>query len=145
MRVVVATGCWLVKERRDASVRMKKILLVHTGGTLGMSGRRPDALKPGSFFRTVRERVPELTELASLEFEVFSNIDSCEMQPELWVKLAQRLAQRLPHFDGAVVTHGTDTLAETACALSFCSLACENRWCSPGRSGRWARSARTRG
>lgn len=119
MRVVVATGCCLVKERRPLDLNMKKILLVHTGGTLGMSGRRPDALKPGSFFRTVRERVPELTELASLEFEVFSNIDSCEMQPELWTKLAERLAKRLPEFDGAVVTHGTDTLAETACALSF--------------------------
>lgn len=98
---------------------MKNILLLHTGGTLGMSGRRPETLKPGSFFRTVRERVPELTELARLEFEVFSNIDSCEMQPELWEKLAARLAKRLPDFDGAVVTHGTDTLSETACALSF--------------------------
>ena len=119
MRFVVPTGCWLVKERKDSGARMKKILLVHTGGTLGMSGRRPNALKPGSFFRTVRERVPELTELAHLEFEVFSNIDSCEMQPELWTRLARRLHERLPHFDGVVVTHGTDTLAETACALSF--------------------------
>lgn len=84
-----------------------------------MTGRRPNALKPGSFFRTVRERVPELTQLAHVEFELFSNIDSCEMQPELWVRLAERLARRLPEFDGAVVTHGTDTLAETACALSF--------------------------
>lgn len=119
MRVVVPTAPCLVKERRADGARMKNILLVHTGGTLGMSGRRPDALKPGSFFRTVRERVPELTQLARLEFEVFSNIDSCEMQPELWVSLAQRLAKRLPDFDGVVVTHGTDTLAETACALSF--------------------------
>lgn len=84
-----------------------------------MSGRRPDALKPGSFFRTVRERVPELTKLAHIEFEVFSNLDSCEMQPELWVRLAQRIAQRHAGFDGVVITHGTDTLAETACALSF--------------------------
>ncbi len=119
MRVVVPTGCWLVKERRGLESRMKNILLVHTGGTLGMNGRRPNALKPGSFFRTVRERVPELTKLAKLEFEVFSNIDSCEMQPELWTRLARRLAERLPHFDGVVVTHGTDTLAETASALSF--------------------------
>lgn len=119
MRVVVATGSCLVKERRRAVFDMKKILLVHTGGTLGMSGRRPDALKPGAFFRTVRERVPELTKLADIEFELFSNIDSCEMQPELWSRLAARLAERLPDFDGAVVTHGTDTLAETACALSF--------------------------
>lgn len=93
--------------------------MVHTGGTLGMSGRRPHALKPGAFFRTVRQRVPELTKLARLEFELFSNIDSCEMQPELWTRLALLLHQRLDDFDGAVITHGTDTLAETASALSF--------------------------
>ncbi len=84
-----------------------------------MTGLRPKALKPGAFFRTLNERVPELTELARLEFELFSNVDSCELQPELWSRLAQRLYQRLPDFDGAVVTHGTDTMAETACALSF--------------------------
>ncbi len=98
---------------------MKRILLVHTGGTLGMTGRRPDALKPGAFFRMVRERVPELLRMAHLELELFSNVDSCEMQPELWTKLARRLHARLSAFDGAVVTHGTDTLADTACALSF--------------------------
>jgi len=98
---------------------MKKLLIVHTGGTLGMSGHRPDALKPSSFFRTVRERVPELTKLAKIEFELFSNIDSCEMQPELWSKLSAMLAARLPAFDGCVITHGTDTLADTASALSF--------------------------
>lgn len=98
---------------------MKNVLLIHTGGTLGMAGRRPDALKPGAFIRTVKERVPELTKLARVEFELFSNLDSCEMQPELWAKLARRLYERLPRYDGAVITHGTDTLAETACALSF--------------------------
>lgn len=84
-----------------------------------MTGRRPDALKPGSFFKTVRSRVPELSQLAHIEFELFANIDSCEMQPELWARLAQLLYTRLAEFDGAVVTHGTDTLAETAAALSF--------------------------
>lgn len=92
---------------------------MHTGGTLGMSGRRPHALKPGAFFRTVRERVPELTKLAHLEFELFSNVDSCEMQPELWTRLATLLHERLDDFDGAVITHGTDTLSDTASALSF--------------------------
>ncbi len=84
-----------------------------------MAGRRPDALKPGAFFRTVKARVPELSKLARVDFELFSNLDSCEMQPELWARLAARLHERLPRYDGAVVTHGTDTLAETACALSF--------------------------
>lgn len=122
MAPVVATRFSLVKQREPcvkATPRMKRILLVHTGGTLGMRGHRPDALRPGAFFKTVRSRVPELSSLAHLEFELFSNVDSCEMQPELWSRLAERLYQRLPDFDGAVVTHGTDTLAETACALSF--------------------------
>ncbi|MDP3236007.1 MAG: asparaginase [Myxococcales bacterium] len=98
---------------------MRRLLLVHTGGTLGMSGRRPHALKPGAFIRTVRQRVPELTKLAQLEFELFSNLDSCEMQPELWTRLATLLHERLDDFDGAVITHGTDTLSDTASALSF--------------------------
>ena len=120
MRCVVAIAFRLVKQRKTGAFSvMKTILLLHTGGTLGMTGHRPDALKPGSFFRTVQKRVPELSELAALKFEVFSNLDSCEMQPELWARLAKVLAERLPEVDGAVVTHGTDTLAETACALSF--------------------------
>ncbi len=84
-----------------------------------MTGRRPDALKPGSFFRTVQQRVPELLELAHLELELFSNLDSSEMQPEHWSRLARLLYEKLPRFDGAVITHGTDTLAYTAAALSF--------------------------
>lgn len=84
-----------------------------------MTGHRPSTLVPGAFFRTLKERVPELRELAKLSFELFSNIDSSEMQPELWSRLAQLLHERLPQFDGAVVTHGTDTMAHTAAALSF--------------------------
>ena len=84
-----------------------------------MAGRRPQALKPSAFFRTVHQRAPELSQLAKLELELFSNVDSSEMQPEMWSSLATRIADRLPHFDGVVVTHGTDTLAYTASALSF--------------------------
>lgn len=94
-----------------------KILLVHTGGTLGMAG--PGALKPAAFTQTLRTRAPELFELADLELDVHSNLDSAEMQPEHWPKLARHLHERLADFDGAVVTHGTDTLAYTASALSF--------------------------
>src|SRR5689334_24304594 len=98
---------------------MPKILLLHTGGTLGMAGGRPEALRPAAFFKVLRARVPELFELADIELELFSNLDSCEMQPELWSRMAAYLHRRLPGVDGAVVTHGTDTLAFTACALSF--------------------------
>lgn len=98
---------------------MPRVLLLHTGGTLGMAGGRPSALRPAAFFKTLRKRVPELSELADVELELFSNVDSCEMQPELWSRMATHLHQRLPDFDGAVVTHGTDTLAYTASALSL--------------------------
>ena len=98
---------------------MKRILLIHTGGTLGMAGLRPRVLKPAAFFKLLKERIPELSGLASFELELFSNIDSSEMQPEIWSGLAARLHARLKRFDGAVVTHGTDTLAYTAAALSF--------------------------
>ena len=98
---------------------MPKILLLHTGGTLGMEGGHPSVLRPAAFFRTLKARAPELFELADIELELFSNIDSSEMQPELWSRLAAHLHRRLPEFDGAVVTHGTDTLEYTASALSF--------------------------
>jgi L-asparaginase len=98
---------------------MPRILLLHTGGTLGMAGGRPSALRPAAFFKTLKSRCPELFRLADIELELFSNLDSSEMQPELWSRLAAHLHQRLPDFDGAVVTHGTDTLAYTASALSF--------------------------
>jgi L-asparaginase len=98
---------------------MPRILLLHTGGTLGMAGGRPSALRPAAFFKTLKARAPELFQLAEIELELFSNLDSSEMQPELWSRMASHLHRRLLDFDGAVVTHGTDTLAYTASALSF--------------------------
>ena len=98
---------------------MPRLLLLHTGGTLGMAGGRPSALRPAAFFKTLKSRCPELFQLADIELELFCNLDSSEMQPELWSQLASHLHRRLPDFDGAVVTHGTDTLAYTASALSF--------------------------
>ncbi|AGC46969.1 L-asparaginase [Myxococcus stipitatus DSM 14675] len=84
-----------------------------------MAGGRPSALRPAAFFKTLKARVPELFQLADIELQLFSNLDSSEMQPELWQRMATHLHQQLPHFDGAVVTHGTDTLAYTASALSL--------------------------
>ena len=98
---------------------MPRVLLLHTGGTLGMAGGYPTALRPAAFFKTLKARVPELFDLADIELELFSNLDSSEMQPELWSRLASHLHRRLPGFDGCVLTHGTDTLAHTASALSF--------------------------
>jgi L-asparaginase len=97
----------------------KRLLLLHTGGTVGMRADERGQLHPAGFSRALARAIPELHELAEIELELFCNLDSSDIGPSLWVKLAKRLAERLPHFDGAVLTHGTDTMAYTASALSF--------------------------
>ncbi len=99
--------------------RRRRILMLHTGGTLAMEGERPSPLVPADFERTLREHVPELSRIAQVRFEVCSNIDSSDMRPALWSALARRIFERLDDVDGVVVTHGTDTMAWTASALSF--------------------------
>lgn len=93
--------------------------MIHTGGTLGMTGGRPGPLKPGHFEEALRERVPELWRIADIRFEIHANVDSSEIDPELWQSLARRIHARIADVEGVVVTHGTDTMAYTAAALSF--------------------------
>lgn len=98
---------------------MKRLLLVHTGGTLGMTGGRPAPLKPEAFASTVHAFVPELRAIADLDFEVLFNLDSSDLQPEQMVDLARFVHDRWAAYDGFVVIHGTDTMAFTASALAF--------------------------
>lgn len=98
--------------------KLPRVLLLHTGGTLGMAGG-PGPLRPAAFAEELRDRVPELWEIARLELEIFANVDSSDMNPLLWQGLARRIHERLPAYEGIVVTHGTDTLAWTASALSL--------------------------
>ena len=83
---------------------------------------RPDrggAMLPADFGRTLSAHAPELSRVAEVDFELLCNLDSSDVGPALWQKLAGRLVKRLPEYDGAVVTHGTDTMAYTGSALSF--------------------------
>jgi len=98
-----------------------KILLVYTGGTIGMN-RNPQtgALEPFDFEHLLN-RVPELkqfsTEIKTYQFT--PPIDSSDMSPNFWVDLVQLIANRYDEFDGFVILHGTDTMSYTASALSF--------------------------
>lgn len=98
---------------------MKRLLLVHTGGTLGMTGDRPTPLKPDALASTVHAFVPELRRIAELDFEVLFNVDSSDLQPEQIGELATFLHARWSRYDGFVVSHGTDAMAHTASLLSF--------------------------
>jgi len=99
---------------------MRRILILHTGGTLGMApSGDPMALAPGPFLDHLLEQVPELGRLAELSVEVPFNQDSACFEPAHILGLARRIREAGPAFDGFVVIHGTDTMAFTASALGF--------------------------
>jgi L-asparaginase len=97
----------------DFVARKRSILLITTGGTFGML---PDAR---GFLRGVVKSVPEIGALARISVAAPFALDSSSMIPAHWAKLARLIARRMDDFDGFVVTHGTDTMAYTAAALSF--------------------------
>ena len=97
------------------------ILLIYTGGTIGMK-KDPETghLKPFDFAQ-ISEEVPELAKFGyHIESRSFNPIiDSSDVRPEFWVKLAEMIRDQYDRFDGFVVLHGTDTMAYSAAALSF--------------------------
>ena len=100
---------------------ISKVLLIYTGGTIGMNQNpQTGALEPFDFEHLL-SRVPELaqfqTEIATYQFN--PPIDSSDMSPKLWTELAHIIADHYENYDGFVVLHGTDTMAYTASALSF--------------------------
>jgi L-asparaginase len=62
---------------------------------------------------------PKIHEIARLDVHYIDNIDSSNMSPEIWDNLGRVVAEKYNNYDGFVVTHGTDTMAYTASALSF--------------------------
>ena len=97
------------------------VLLIYTGGTIGM-GRNPQtgALEPLDFSHLL-EQLPELRFIkADVDTYQFSPaIDSSDMDPQFWARLVNLIAERYDRYDGFVILHGTDTMAYTASALSF--------------------------
>ncbi len=98
-----------------------KILLIYTGGTIGMmKDFETGALKAFNFSKLL-QRIPELKQL-DCEIETFSfenPIDSSNMNPEKWIKIATIIETNYTGFDGFVVLHGSDTMSYSASALSF--------------------------
>ena len=98
-----------------------KILLVYTGGTIGMAKDYGDqSLKPFNFDNLIKQ-IPELSLIdCKIEYHSFETpIDSSDMKPEYWIEIANVIEDNYEAYDGFVVLHGTDTMAYTASALSF--------------------------
>lgn len=97
------------------------ILLIYTGGTIGMI-KNPNTGALKSFdFNNLLKHIPELKLLTcNIETVSFGNpIDSSNMNPQYWVKLANIIEENYNDYDGFVVLHGSDTMSYTASALSF--------------------------
>ncbi|MBR6001829.1 MAG: asparaginase [Bacteroidales bacterium] len=101
--------------------RKASILLIYTGGTIGMKqDPQKGALVPFDFSQ-ILDQVPELAKFAiridSVAFDPL--IDSSDIEPSMWIRLAELIRDRYDTYDGFVVLHGTDTMAYSASALSF--------------------------
>lgn len=100
----------------------KKILVLYTGGTIGMiSTEQGYDVEPGYLTKTV-EGIRDFYEYNMPEFKIkeYTNlIDSSNINPKRWVSLALDVIKNYEDFDGFVILHGTDTLAYTASVLSF--------------------------
>ena len=97
------------------------ILIIYTGGTIGMKADPADqTLKPFDFSQ-ILEEVPELSKFAcridSYTFDPL--IDSSDVEPAMWQRLACVIRDRYADYDGFLVLHGTDTMSYSASALSF--------------------------
>lgn len=98
-----------------------KILIIYTGGTIGMiEDASSGVLKPFDFTHLM-ENVPKVKMLDYTIDNIQFNppIDSSDMNPGHWQQIARSVADNYRLYDGFVVLHGTDTMAYTASALSF--------------------------
>lgn len=98
-----------------------KVLLIYTGGTIGMmQDAKTGQLKPFDF-KHLTEQIPELNkfevELSAVSFA--KPIDSSDMSPAVWIEMAETVKKNYSKYDGFVILHGSDTMSFTASALSF--------------------------
>ncbi len=97
---------------------MKKVLLLTTGGTIA-ARKGEQGLAPDIKCQDILQMLPELEGFFKIESRDILNLDSSNIQPEEWQYIAEIVTEMLPKYDGIIITHGTDTMAYTASALSY--------------------------
>jgi L-asparaginase len=103
----------------------KEVLMIYTGGTIGMLHKDNDPtcpLSPASW-NEIKKHSPHFLAFDKLNFDVkvdeMDHIDSSDMNPEYWLKIARKIRDNYDKYVGFVILHGTDTMTYTATALSF--------------------------
>lgn len=97
---------------------MKHILLIGTGGTIA-SKRSESGLKPLITSEELLSYVPDSQSFCRVDNIQIFNIDSTNIQPKHWLKIAETIEKHYEDYDGFVVCHGTDTMAYTSSAISY--------------------------
>ena len=97
---------------------MKRVLLIGTGGTIA-SDVGEDGLVPELTTRQLLAHVPAVSEICDVACMQLLNLDSTDMTPQHWRLMAACIRENYDHYDGFVLTHGTDTMAYTAAGLSY--------------------------
>jgi len=98
------------------------VAIITTGGTIAEKiDPKTGGAVPAVSGKDLIDAVPELKKIAKIKVIEFSNIDSSQMRPQIWAKLSKKVDQVLsdPKITGAVITHGTDTMAEGAYFLDL--------------------------
>lgn len=97
---------------------MKRILMIATGGTIA-SKETAEGLAPALSSQELLACVPEVAKACSVQTVQPFNLDSTNVRAGHWLDIARIIEENYDGFDGFVVTHGTDTMAYTAAALSY--------------------------
>lgn len=97
---------------------MRRILMLATGGTIA-SKESGQGLSPAISSEEILSYVPAIGDLCRVEAVQLMNLDSTNVGPGHWLKIAGAVRERYDDYDGFVITHGTDTMAYTAAALSY--------------------------
>jgi len=100
----------------------KKVYIAYTGGTIGMKSTGDGFLPAPGYLEELMLGVPELKNDIMPDYQIHEYqplLDSSNMTPEDWLKIARDIATHYRQYDGFVVLHGTDTMAYTASALPF--------------------------
>ncbi|MBQ1411327.1 MAG: asparaginase [Oscillospiraceae bacterium] len=97
---------------------MKNILVIGTGGTIA-SEMASDGLTPELSANQLLQYVPQVESFCRPVCKQIFSIDSTNMAPSRWLQIAACIRENYDKYDGFVITHGTDTMAYTAAALSY--------------------------
>ena len=97
---------------------MKKILMIATGGTIA-SEMTPSGLAPELNPQQLLSFIPRIAEVCEVECLQLYSLDSTNIRPQHWLGIAAAVRENYDQYDGFVISHGTDTMAYTAAALSY--------------------------